>query len=224
MTYRLSEVSFRILRDMGLPSARNTSKALARFMRGFLQFALNILAYGTALLAPADSFGEHELTPKKENMPMTMKVTSSAFQAGQAIPATYTCDGVDISPPLHWSGVPAAAKSLALICDDPDAPVGTWVHWVFYDLPVPATDLTEKVPTLETLPSGAKQGINDFRRVGYAGPCPPPGKPHRYYFKLYALDADLALKPRANKAELLRAMEGHLLAEGQLMGIYQRRR
>src|ERR1700736_425952 len=221
MTYRLSEVSFRILRDMGLPSARNTSKALARFMRGFLQFALNILAYGTALLAPADSFGEHELTPKKENMPMTMKVTSSAFQSGQAIPATYTCDGVDISPPLHWSGVPAAAHSLALICGDPDAPVGTWVHWVFYDLPVPTTDLTEKVPTLETLPSGAKQGINDFRRVGYAGPCPPPGKPHRYYFKLYALDADLALKPRANKAELLRAMEGHLLAEGQLMGIYQ---
>ena len=155
---------------------------------------------------------------------MTMKVTSSAFQAGQPIPATYTCEGLDISPPLHWSGVPAAAKSLALICDDPDAPVGTWVHWVLYDLPVTTTDLAEKVPTSETLPTGAKQGINDFKRVGYGGPCPPPGKPHRYYFKLYALDADLALKPRATKAELLRAMEGHLLAEGQLMGTYQRRR
>jgi Raf kinase inhibitor-like YbhB/YbcL family protein len=153
-----------------------------------------------------------------------MKVTSSAFQAGQAIPAKYTCEGADISPPLEWSGVPAAAKSLALICDDPDAPGGTWVHWVLYDLPVTATDLAERVPPAESLPFGAQQGINGFRRVGYGGPCPPPGKPHRYYFKLYALDVDLVLKPRTTKQELLRAMDGHILAEAQLMGTYQRRK
>jgi len=102
---------------------------------------------------------------------MTMQVTSSAFQAGQAIPAKYTCEGADISPPLEWSGVPASAKSLALICDDPDAPVGTWLHWVLYDLPVTATDLAEKVPPSESLSFGAKQGINDFKRIGYGGPC-----------------------------------------------------
>jgi Raf kinase inhibitor-like YbhB/YbcL family protein len=116
------------------------------------------------------------------------------------------------------------SKSLALICDDPDAPVGTWVHWVLYDLPVTATDLMERVPASETLFFGAKQGINDFKRVGYGGPCPPPGKPHRYYFKLYALDADLLLKPRATKQELLRAMDGHILAEAQLSSAYQRKR
>ncbi len=150
---------------------------------------------------------------------MTMKVTSSAFQAGQAIPTKYTCEGEDISPPLQWSGVPAGAKSFALICDDPDAPVGTWVHWVLYDLPVTTT-----VPASETLSFGAKQGTNDFKRIGYGGPCPPPGKPHHYYFRLYALDADLLLKPGASKQELLRAMDGHILAEAQLSGIYQRKR
>jgi Raf kinase inhibitor-like YbhB/YbcL family protein len=160
----------------------------------------------------------------KKSTSMTMQVTSSAFQAGQAIPAKYTCEGADISPPLEWSGVPASAKSLALICDDPDAPVGTWLHWVLYDLPVTATDLAEKVPPSESLSFGAKQGINDFKRVGFCGPCPPPGKPHRYYFKLYALDVDLGLKPRATKQELLRAMDGHILAEAQLMGTYQRRK
>jgi Raf kinase inhibitor-like YbhB/YbcL family protein len=155
---------------------------------------------------------------------MTMEVTSSAFQAGQTIPTKYTCEGADISPPLQWSGVPAGAKGFALICDDPDAPVGTWVHWILYDLPITATDLGENVPALETLSSGAKQGINDFKRVGYGGPCPPPGKPHRYYFKLYALDAALLLKPRATKQELLRAMDGHILAEARLSGTYQRKR
>jgi Raf kinase inhibitor-like YbhB/YbcL family protein len=155
---------------------------------------------------------------------MTMEVTSSAFQAGKAIPAKYTCQGADISPPLQWSGVPAGAKSLALICDDPDAPVGIWVHWVLYDLPSTATDLAENVPALETLSSGAKQGINDFKFVGYGGPCPPPGKAHRYYFKLYALDAALLLKPRATEQELLRAMDGHILAEARLSGTYQRKR
>ena len=124
---------------------------------------------------------------RKSDMSVTMKITSPAFQAGQAIPPKYTCEGADISPPLQWNGLPDGAKSLALICDDPDAPVGVWVHWVLYDLPVTAKDLPENVPTSETLSFGGKQGINDFKRIGYGGPCPPPGKPHRYYFRLYAL-------------------------------------
>ncbi len=155
---------------------------------------------------------------------MAMKVTSSAFRAGEVIPSKYSCEGADVSPPLQWNGVPAGAISLALICDDPDAPVGTWVHWVLYSLPITVSNLPESVPASETLSSGAKQGINDFRRVGYGGPCPPPGKAHRYYFKLYALDVELALKPRATKQELLRSMDGHILAEAQLMGTYKRKK
>jgi Raf kinase inhibitor-like YbhB/YbcL family protein len=155
---------------------------------------------------------------------MTMMLTSSAFQSGQAIPAKHTCEGADISPPLRWNGVPAGAKSFALICDDPDAPGGTWVHWVLYGLPATTAELTEKVPATEKLASGAKQGMNDFKRIGYSGPCPPPGKPHRYYLRLYALDAELELKARATKQDVVRAMEGHVLAEGQLMGTCQRKR
>lgn len=152
-----------------------------------------------------------------------MQLTSTAFQEGASIPAKYTCDGQDVSPPLAWSGVPDGAKSLALICDDPDAPGGTWVHWVLYNLPATVTELAEKVPTSEVLPNGARQGITDFKRTGYGGPCPPRGRPHRYYFKLYALDVELQLKPRATKKDVVSAMQGHVLSEGQLMATYQRR-
>ena len=151
-----------------------------------------------------------------------MKLTSVAWTDGQPIPIKHTCDGADVSPLLSWSGAPAGTQGFALICDDPDAPAGTWVHWVIYGLPATTTALPERVATTETLPDGAKQGVNDFRRIGYGGPCPPPGAPHRYYFKLYALDAVVSLKPRATKAELLRAMAGHTLAEARLMGIYRR--
>ncbi len=161
--------------------------------------------------------------PEPEKQTMKLQLTSSAFSEGQAIPVLHTCQGRDTSPPLKWSGVPANAKSLALIADDPDAPVGTWVHWVLYDLPPVTTELAENVERSQYLPGGAKQGINDFKRLGYGGPCPPPGKPHRYYFKLYALDRVTDLKPGATKQELLKVMEGHVLAEGQLMGTYQRR-
>jgi Raf kinase inhibitor-like YbhB/YbcL family protein len=154
---------------------------------------------------------------------MAMKVTSPAFRGGEVIPSKYTCEGANVSPPLQWEGLPPGANSLALICDDPDAPAGIWVHWVLYNLPINSSALPEAVPASETLSSGAKQGINDFRRVGYGGPCPPPGKAHRYYFKLYALDIELALKPRTTKHELLGSMEGHILAEAQLMGTYQRK-
>ena len=154
----------------------------------------------------------------------TMKFSSTAFEDGKTIPTKYTCDGADMSPALQWADVPAGTRSFALICDDPDAPAGIWVHWVIFGLPASAAGLPEGVATTENLQDGVKQGVNDFRRVGYGGPCPPPGKPHRYYFKLYALDAEMPLKPRATKQDLVRAMQGHILAEAQLMGRYQRAR
>jgi Raf kinase inhibitor-like YbhB/YbcL family protein len=153
---------------------------------------------------------------------MDIKVTSSAFQDGGMIPAEYTCDGADVSPPLKWDSVPDGTKSIALISDDPDAPMGTWVHWVLFNLPVDAGELPENVPTDGTLPNGTKQGTTDFGRTGYGGPCPPSGT-HRYFFKIYALDTMLDLPAGARKSDLLRAMENHILAEGQLMGKYKRR-
>jgi Raf kinase inhibitor-like YbhB/YbcL family protein len=152
-----------------------------------------------------------------------MQLTSIAFAAGTAIPAKHTCDAKNVSPPLKWSGAPAGTKSLALIVDDPDAPVGTWVHWVLYDLPPTTTELAEDLPKSQFVAGGAKQGLNDFRHFGYGGPCPPHGKPHRYFFKLYALDVPLDLKPGLTKKDLEHAMEKHILAQAQLMGTYQRK-
>jgi Raf kinase inhibitor-like YbhB/YbcL family protein len=152
---------------------------------------------------------------------MEIKVTSSAFAEGGLIPPKYTCDGDDVSPPLTWESVPDGAKSVALVCDDPDAPMGTFVHWVLYNLPAGVRELSESVPTDATLPSGAKQGISGFGRPGYGGPCPPGGT-HRYFFKLYALDTLVELPSGARKADLLGAMKGHILAQGQLMGKYKR--
>ncbi len=153
---------------------------------------------------------------------MRIRVTSPAFQDAANIPRRYTCDGEDLSPELHWDELPAETKSVALICDDPDAPGGDWVHWVLYDLPAQTTMLPAGVPNQANLTDGAHQGQNDFHRLGYGGPCPPPGKPHRYFFRLYALDAPLALSAGASRDELLRAIKGHVLAEGQLMGRYGR--
>ena len=151
-----------------------------------------------------------------------MQLTSTAFTEGAPIPAKYTCDDKDVSPPLQWSGTPAGAKSLVLVVDDPDAPSGTWVHWVLFDLPAAVTELAEDVPKSQYVAAGAKQGLNDFRRLGYGGPCPPHGNPHRYFFKLYALDAPLNLKPGSTKKDVERAMEKHVLAQAQLMGTYKR--
>jgi Raf kinase inhibitor-like YbhB/YbcL family protein len=153
----------------------------------------------------------------------TMQLSSTAFAEGESIPAKYTCDGENVSPRLNWTGAPGATKSLVLIADDPDAPMGTWVHWVLYDVPASATELPEALPKSQYLPGGSKQGLNDFKHLGYGGPCPPPGKPHRYFFKLYALDRTLDLKPGATKKEVERAMEKHTLAQGQLMGTYKRK-
>lgn len=152
---------------------------------------------------------------------MEIKITSSAFEDGGLIPAKYTCDGADVSPPLQWDAVPEGTRSIALICDDPDAPMGTWVHWVLFNLPSDAKELAQNIPTEETLPNGAKQGVNDFGRVGYGGPCPPGGT-HRYFFKIYALDTELDLQAGADKRQLLKTMEGHILGQGQLIGKYKR--
>ena len=151
----------------------------------------------------------------------TMTLTSSSFAHGQPIPLRHTADGVNVSPPLEWAGVPAGTKSFALICDDPDAPRKVWVHWVLYALPPTLAALPEGVPTDPVLPDGSRQGTNDFGTTGYGGPAPPKGNPHRYFFKLYALDAEPTLPPRASKADLLAAM-GTVLAEAELMGTYQR--
>jgi Raf kinase inhibitor-like YbhB/YbcL family protein len=153
---------------------------------------------------------------------MSMRLTSAAFADGQPIPAKYTCDGTDVSPPLAWTNAPVNTKSFALIADDPDAPMGTWVHWVLYDLSVITGALPEGVEKSQHITGNAMQGLNDFRRLGYGGPCPPSGKPHRYFFKIYALDTRLNLKPGLTKKELLKVTNGHVLAEGQLMGTYQR--
>jgi Raf kinase inhibitor-like YbhB/YbcL family protein len=152
---------------------------------------------------------------------MEIEITSSAFEEDGLIPSKYTCDGADVSPPLRWESVPEGTKSIALISDDPDAPMGTWVHWVIFDLPAEVRELEENIPRDETLPNGATQGTNDFGRIGYGGPCPPGGT-HRYFFKIYALDTRLDLAAGTRKRELLDAMEGHILGQGQLIGKYKR--
>jgi Raf kinase inhibitor-like YbhB/YbcL family protein len=154
---------------------------------------------------------------------MGFTLKSSAFEHEGEIPSKYTCDAEDVSPPLSWESPPEGVKSFALISDDPDAPVGTWVHWVVWKIPADARSLPEGVPTDETLESGARQGKTDFGRIGYGGPCPPSGT-HRYFFKLYALDSEIAPPARATKKELLEAMKGHVLEEAVLMGKYKRKR
>jgi Raf kinase inhibitor-like YbhB/YbcL family protein len=150
-----------------------------------------------------------------------MEIKSSAFKEGETIPVKYTCDDLDISPPVEWSEGPSGTRTFTLICDDPDAPKGTWVHWVMYNIPADLLKLPENTPKTETLSSGARQGKTDFGSIGYGGPCPPSGT-HRYYFKIYALDYAPDYKLVITKKELLKLMEGHTLDEGQLMGRYKR--
>jgi Raf kinase inhibitor-like YbhB/YbcL family protein len=162
-------------------------------------------------------------TPKEKAMPtVSFKLTSPAFKDGEAIPPRFTGDGEDVSPALQWTDVPAGTKSFALVADDPDAPRGTWVHWVAYCIPGDRKELKEAVPKQPRTPDGILQGKNDFGKVGYNGPAPPPGKPHRYFFRLYALDFELTAEPGLAKQALLKAIEGHVLGEGQLMGTYHR--
>jgi hypothetical protein len=153
---------------------------------------------------------------------MPLNISSTAFSNGGNIEKKFTCDGPDVSPQLSWTEPPAGTKTLALLVDDPDAPVGNWNHWTLWNLAANSRGLAEAVSKQARLPDGMQQGLNDFRKTGYNGPCPPPGKPHRYYFKLFALDAKLELKPGASKKELEAAMKGHILAQGEWMGRYGR--
>lgn len=150
-----------------------------------------------------------------------MELKSSAFSQGGTIPAKFTCDGEDISPALSWSAGPSGTQTFALIADDPDAPMGTWTHWVIWNIPASERSLPEKVPAEKQLANGAVQGTSSFQKIGYGGPCPPGGS-HRYFFKLFALDKKLSLKPGAGKEDLLKEMQGHVLGEAQLMGTYKR--
>ncbi len=184
-----------------------------------------IVALSGFLMAgvPAGSEVQNKVEPPKQGGKiMTLSITSKAFTEGGMIPMKYTCDGEDVSPPLAISGVPEKTKSLALISDDPDAPRGTWVHWVLYNLPTGTSELPEKMATKEILESGARHGFTDFGSFGYGGPCPPGGT-HRYFFKIYALDVVLNLSGKITKKDLVAAMQGHILAEGQLMGKYKRK-
>jgi Raf kinase inhibitor-like YbhB/YbcL family protein len=153
---------------------------------------------------------------------LAMDIKSDAFENSLYIPSEYTCESQDISPALKWSSAPMDTKSFVLICDDPDAPGKTWSHWVIFNMPKDKTSLPENVAKIGTLDDGSIQGINDFGKSGYQGPCPPPGGPHRYFFKLYALDIVLTLDENATRDDVLQAIQGHVIGEAQLYGIYQR--
>ena len=153
---------------------------------------------------------------------MAFAITSVSFPNSGDIPKKFTCDGADVSPELSWTEAPPGTQSFALIADDPDAPSGTWTHWVLFDLSSTADSLPEGMSKIDELPGGERQGRNDFRKIGYNGPCPPPGKPHRYFYRLYALDRKLDLKPGASKQEVEQAMEGGVLGQAEWMGKYQR--
>lgn len=175
------------------------------------------------LTAVACSGGENEPVLEQEVVTARIHLTSSAFTEGADIPTKYTCDGEDVSPQLAWTGTPQGTRSIALVVDDPDAPGGTWVHWVLYGVTSDIQELSENIPDSELAAFGVTKGKNDFGDLGYGGPCPPLGTPHRYYFKLYALDTELSLESGVEKEDLLSAIDGHILASGQLMGKYQRR-
>ena len=154
---------------------------------------------------------------------MSFAIKTAAFTNGGEIPRKYTCGGENVSPALSWAETPLQARSLALICDDPDAPGGTWTHWIVWNIPAQTSSLPEAVPaSQETIAGGARQGKNDFGRIGYGGPCPPPGKPHRYFFRLYALGTMLDVKPGASRSEMESAMKPHVLARAEWMGLFKR--
>lgn len=177
---------------------------------------VSLIAVRGTFAVPDDANSE------QEGPAMDFKLTSPAFENGTPIPLKHSGEGIDVSPALKWLEPPEGTKAFALISDDPDAPMGTWVHWVIYNIPASKRDLPEAVPTLEKLSDGTLQGLNDFGKVGYNGPMPPPGKPHRYFFKLYALDGPVNLPARATKKELEKAVRDRILGEARLMGTYKR--
>ncbi|HLI35463.1 MAG TPA: YbhB/YbcL family Raf kinase inhibitor-like protein [Terriglobia bacterium] len=190
------------------------SSGVIHFLRG------KAIMMASALLILWSVAPANIMAASAKNNRASLQLKSDAFKSGDAIPSRYTCEGKDTSPALSWTDPPAGTKSFTLIVTDPDAPAHTWVHWVIYDLPASARSIREGVPKVERIPGGAVQGSNDFNKLGYGGPCPPSGKPHRYFFHLYALDTRLNLKPGATREEVEQAMKGHILAEGELMGLY----
>jgi len=178
--------------------------------------------YATILFL--SSFANVDLFHNNTNeVKMDFRISSPSFNNGELIPVKYTCDGANISPPLSWTAPPEKTKSFALIVDDPDAPIGDWVHWILFNIPSDSRELKEESSSKHNLPKGTIEGMNDFRKNNYGGPCPPSGT-HRYFFKLYALDILLPLKESTTKKQLLDAMKGHILAEVTLIGKYKRQR
>jgi Raf kinase inhibitor-like YbhB/YbcL family protein len=204
-------------------------------MREFSLILVSLLFVSVAIAACAQPASPEEKVPPSETVApepalppqpadsqAVFAITSPVFVAGAKIPVEYTCDGQNSSPPLEWSQGQTGTASFALIVDDPDAPSGAFTHWVIFNLPPDTRSLPEAVPNENKLPSGALQGENGFGKIGYAGPCPPTGSPHHYRFILYALDKSLDLAAGASKEQALRAMQGHVLSESQLIGVYQR--
>jgi len=187
-----------------------------------LHFAISIVLFSFSISTQAGGWQGNVILDAKGAGSMTFSISSSSFSQGGEIPRKFTCDGADVSPELTWTTPPAGTQSFALIADDPDAPAGTWTHWVLYDLPPQITVVPEGMSKVDEVPSGGRQGRNDFRKIGYGGPCPPPGKPHRYFFKIYAVDRMLNLKPGSSKQEVEQAMQNHILGQAELMGKYQR--
>lgn len=197
---------------------------LASLTRSFKQRRSPIMTVALALPFALSSHFAARAVPhfSTTEQAMSFTLSSPSFSSGGAIPKKFTCDGADVSPQLTWTEPPAGTKTLALLADDPDAPVGNWNHWTMWNLPPTVRTLPEGVSKQAHLPDGSVQGVNDFRKTGYNGPCPPPGKPHRYYFKLFALDTKLDLKAGAAKRDLEGAMKSHILAEAEWMGRYGR--
>jgi Raf kinase inhibitor-like YbhB/YbcL family protein len=199
------------------------TQALAKFVSIFV---FQVMVLWIAGIGPAalDRNGAEPilLSAAQGARTMAFAIASTSFPNGGDIPKKFTCDGADVSPEISWTEPPAGAQSFALIADDPDAPAGTWTHWVLFDVPPATTSLPEGVSKVDELPGGERQGRNDFRKIGYNGPCPPPGKAHRYFFKLYALGSKLNLKPGATKQEVEQAMQGHILGKAEWVGKYKR--
>jgi len=200
----------------GCSSGGNQGASSARERQARMQAPLD-----AATAAKADTIAG-KADPAKTREAGVMQLTSSAFKPEGQIPVRHSCDGQDLSPPLAWSGAPAGTVGYALICEDPDAPVGTWDHWVLYAIPADRSSLPEGIAKDAQLPDGLRQGLNGWKKPGYGGPCPPPGKAHRYFFRLYALGAPVDLPPGATKARVMKAIEGKVLATGSLMGTFKR--
>lgn len=198
-----------------MASAKRISAAI--FFAAVLFFALRL-----AFVPSRGGAYEFASYPGPGTRHMGLAISSGSFPNGGDVPREFTCDGADVSPQLSWSQPPAGTQGFALIADDPDAPGGTWTHWILYDLPPSASALPEGASKTGALPGGAKEGLNDFGKPGYGGPCPPPGARHRYFFRLYALDRSSGLKPDSSRQELEKSMQGHVLQSAEWMGKYQR--